>query len=73
MSNTRWEHRLEIVHLGGKDHDASRAVAVAALDALGADGWEVVGFSPSNAASHGLRVETTEYLVLMKRQVGGRS
>ncbi len=72
MTVTRWEHRLEVVHLSGKDHDASRAEAVAVLDALGADGWEVVGFSPSNAASHGLRVETTEYIVLLKRQVRGR-
>ena len=31
------------------------------LDALGHDGWEAVGFSPSNASSHGLHVETTQY------------
>ena len=73
MPVTRWEHRLEIVHLAGKDHgEASRTDAVAMLDALGADGWEVVGFSPSNAASHGLRVETTEYIVLLKRPAKGR-
>ena len=73
MTVARWEHRFEVVHLSGKDHDASRGAAEAALDALGADGWEVVGFSPANAASHGLHVETTEYVVLLKRQVRGRS
>ena len=72
MTVTRWEHRLEIVHLPGKDDDAARAQAVSALDALGAQGWEVVGFSPSNASSHGLRVETTEYVVLLKRAVRAR-
>ena len=72
MTATRWEHRLEIIHLAGKDDEAARAEAVSVLDALGADGWEVVGFSPSHAASHGLRVETTEYVVLLKRAVKGR-
>ena len=64
---TRWEYRLEVVDLGGNDHDAARAEVVAGLDELGGDGWEVVGFSPSHASSHGLRVETTQYLVLLKR------
>ena len=72
MTVTRWEHLLEVVHLSGKDHDATRAEAVATLDALGADGWEVVGFSPANASSHGLHVETTDYIVLLKREVKGR-
>ena len=69
MTVSRWEHRFEVVHLSGKDRDASRDEAVAVLDALGADGWEVVGFSPANAASHGLHVETTDYIVLLKRPV----
>jgi hypothetical protein len=41
------------------------------LDALGAVGWEAVGFSPSQAASHGLRVETSEHVVLLKRRPFG--
>ena len=73
MTVTRWEHRLEILQLAGKDHDASRAAAVSALDALGSEGWEVIGFSPSSAASHGFRVETNEYVVLLKRPAKGRS
>jgi hypothetical protein len=44
-----------------------RANAVSGLDTLGQDGWEVVGLSPSQASSHGLRVETTEYVLLLKR------
>lgn len=68
MTNTRWEYRLEVVHLGGKDGgSASRADAAEMLDALGEAGWEAVGFSPSQAASHGFRVETSEYVVLLKR------
>lgn len=68
MTNARWEYRLEVVHLGGKDGGAtSRADAAAMLDALGDDGWEAIGFSPSQAASHGFRVETSEYVVLLKR------
>ena len=38
------------------------------LDDLGRHGWEAVGFSPSQASSHGLRVETTEHVVLLKRR-----
>ena len=68
MTTTRWEYRLEVVHLVGKDDGAtSRADAVSTLDMLGRDGWEVVGFSPSHASSHGLRVETTQYVVSLKR------
>ena len=68
MTTVRWEYLLEVVHLGGKDGGAaSRADAAAALDALGRDGWEAVGFSPSQASSHGLRVETSEHVVLLKR------
>jgi hypothetical protein len=68
MTVERWEYRLEVVHLGGKDGGvASRADAAAALDTLGKDGWEAVGFSPSQASSHGLRVETSEHIVLLKR------
>ena len=56
------------MHLGGKDGGAaSRTDAVSTLDVLGDDGWEVVSFSPSHAASRGLSVETTEYVVLLKR------
>ena len=71
---TRWEHRLEILHLSGKDDVSPRVEAVDALDALGREGWEVVGMSPSHASSHGFRVETTEFVVLLKRQLkaGGR-
>jgi hypothetical protein len=65
--STLWEYRLETLSLPTKDDDDSRREAVGALDALGAEGWEAVGFSPSHAASHGLRVETTRYVVLLKR------
>ncbi len=66
MSHT-WEYRLETLSLPAKDDERATAAATDALDALGADGWEAVGFSPSHAASHGLRVETTRYVVLLKR------
>lgn len=66
MSST-WEYRLETIALPAKDDDRARSEATSALDALGADGWEAVGFSPSHASSHGLRVETTRYVVLLKR------
>jgi hypothetical protein len=65
--STTWEYRLETLSLPAKDDDHARTEATRALDALGADGWEAVGFSPSHAASHGLRVETTRYVVLLKR------
>jgi hypothetical protein len=69
MTNERWEYRVERFHIVGKDDAAeARADAVAALNALGRDGWEAVGFSPSQASSHGLRVETTQHLVLLKRR-----
>lgn len=68
MSST-WEYRLETLNLPAKDDDRARSDATRALDALGAEGWEAVGFSPSHAASHGLRVETTRYVVLFKRKV----
>ena len=67
MPVSRWEHRLEVLHLAGKDEDGARAEAVAVLDAAGRDGWEAVGMSPSHASSHGLRVETTTYVVLLRR------
>jgi hypothetical protein len=68
MTAVRWEYLLEVVHLGGKDGGASsRAEAASILDGLGRDGWEAVGFSPSQASSHGLRVETSEHVVLLKR------
>jgi hypothetical protein len=61
------------VHVTGKDDGAQeRADAVSTLDALGRDGWEAIGFSPSHASSRGLRVETTEYLVLLKRPLAPR-
>jgi hypothetical protein len=69
MTNDHWEYRLEVLHVTGKDDTAAaRAEAASALNALGRDGWEAVGFSPSHASSHGLRVETTEHLVLLKRR-----
>ena len=64
---TRWEYALEVLNLAGKDGVASRADAVATLDSLGRDGWEAISLSPSHASSHGLRVETTDYVVLLKR------
>jgi hypothetical protein len=68
--SAQWEYRLETITVPGKDDaDALRAATVA-LDALGADGWEAVGLSPSHASSHGLRVETTRYVVLLKRAAG---
>jgi hypothetical protein len=68
MADTQWEYLIEVVHLGGKDGGAaSRVDAAITLDVLGRDGWEAVGFSPSQASSHGLRVETSEHVVLLKR------
>ena len=64
---TRWEYRLETITVPGKDDVGALHAAVAELDALGVDGWEAVGVSPSHASSHGLRVETTRYVVLLKR------
>ena len=73
MTNDHWEYRLEVLHVAGKDDAASaRAEATSMLDALGRDGWEAVGFSPSQASSHGLRVETTQHLVLFKRRHAAR-
>ncbi len=61
---TVWEHRFVRVHLGPKDDlDTARR----ALDDLGLDGWEAVGFSPAHASGHGLSVDTTEYVVLLRR------
>lgn len=67
MTTTRWEYRLEVVTLSGKEGDAKRGEAIVTLDALGRDGWEAIALSPSHASSHGLRVETTEYVALLKR------
>jgi hypothetical protein len=73
MTNPRWEYCLEVMHLAGKNDDAAaRADAVSTLALLGRDGWEAVGLSPSHASSHGLRVETTEYVVLLKRPLTRR-
>lgn len=69
MTAARWKYRLETIELPGKDEDAAKAAALRALDRLGGDGWEAVGFAPSHAASHGLRVETTRFVVLLKRAV----
>ena len=63
----RWEYRLEDLALPGKPDPADSASAIVGLDELGSEGWEAVGFAPSHAASHGLRVETTRYVVLLKR------
>ena len=73
MSVARWEYRLEDLRITGKDPASSRADAVAMLDALGQDGWEVVGLSPAHASSHGLRVETTDCVVSLKRPRRGKS
>jgi hypothetical protein len=62
---TCWEYRFVRVQLGDRD-DASAAADE--LDALGADGWEAVGFSPAHASGHGLSVHTTQYVVLLKRE-----
>lgn len=68
MTYALWEYRLEVIHLAGRQDSATaRAEAVSDLDLLGRDGWEAVGFSPAQASSHGLRVETTQYVVLLKR------
>jgi predicted nicotinamide N-methyase len=64
---TRWKHRLEVMDLAaGNGLPAARF-----LDELGAQGWEVVGFTPWKASSHGLRVETNAYVVLLKRPLDG--
>jgi hypothetical protein len=64
MTVPHWEYRFEIVSV--PDRDAGAATEL--LDELGAQGWEAVGFSPAEATSHGLRsVQTTEYVVLLKR------
>ncbi len=60
----QWEYRFENVTLSDHDDDP----AVPRLNEFGAAGWEVVGFSPAQATSHGLRtVQTTEFVVLLKR------
>ena len=64
----RWEYKLEILELDKDDAD-HRQAAASPLDALGHQGWEAVGFSPSHASSHGLRLETTRFVVLLKRPV----
>jgi hypothetical protein len=64
---TEWEYRFEPVELPGRDDERARLAATEALDTLGLEGWEAVGIAPSHAASHGLRVETTRYVVLLKR------
>ncbi|MGZ4675271.1 MAG: hypothetical protein ACXVJ7_13735 [Acidimicrobiia bacterium] len=66
---TRWEYRLEVLELPGKDDPDARIERAAALDQLGAEGWEAVGVTPTHAASHGLRVETTRFIVLLKRPI----
>jgi hypothetical protein len=68
VADTRWEYRLEVVHVAGNDDGPARAEAASTLNALGHDGWEAVGFSPARASGHGLRVETTDYVVLLKRR-----
>lgn len=61
----RFEYRWEVVTAAkGEPPDADGL-----LDRLGADGWEAVGVAPSTASGHGLRVETTAYVVLLKRRV----
>ena len=62
-----WEYRLETITVPGKEDAAALLAATGDLDRLGADGWEAVGMSPSHASSHGLRVETTRFVVLLKR------
>ena len=64
MGAVQWEYRFERIAV--PNHDPHAAVDL--LDALGAEGWEAVSFSPAEATSHGLRsVQTTEYVVLLKR------
>ena len=64
MESVQWEYRFEIVVI--PEHQTHAATAL--LDGFGAEGWEAVGFSPAAATSHGLRtVQTTEYVVLLKR------
>ena len=73
MTGSRWEYRFEAMHLDGKDGAVSRQDAAAALDELGGDRWEAIGLLPSHASSRGLHVETTDFVVLLKReQRGGR-
>lgn len=40
------------------------------LNALGAQGWEAVGFSPATAGGRGLHVTTSTYVILLKRRRG---
>jgi hypothetical protein len=64
----QWEYRFEIAVIPDQDPEAATRL----LDELGAEGWEAVGFSPAEATSHGLRtVQTTEYVVLLKRPRAG--
>jgi hypothetical protein len=62
---TQWEYQIEVVDLDDRDHPPEAAVAQLARQGL--DGWEAVSMSPSHAAGRGLRVETTQYVVLLKR------
>jgi hypothetical protein len=67
MAVVRWAYTIQVLHLGGKEAERLHADAISILDRLGREGWEAVSLSPSEASSHGLRVATTEYVVLMKR------
>ncbi len=71
MTTTRWEYRIEVMNLLDDHGTAASEPAAAALGLLGRDGWEVVGVSPSRASSHGLRVETTQHVLLLKRAAAG--
>jgi hypothetical protein len=61
----RFEYRIESLTLAGGADAAGEAASE--LDRLGADGWEAVGVAPSHANGRGLHVETTRFLVLLKR------
>ena len=62
----QWEYRFVRVHLGDRDDPTAAADA---LNGDGGEGWEAVGFAPAHAGSHGLSVQTTDYVVLFKRAI----
>jgi hypothetical protein len=68
-ARTRFEYRVVTITV---DRAQADGVDLAALDDLGAEGWEAVGISPATASGRGLHVETSTYVVLLKRTRSGR-
>lgn len=61
---TKWEYRMALVHT---NHDRGEPDPVEVLNELGDEGWEAVALVPTTASRHGLGVESSNFLVLLKR------